>query len=632
MKSRQTIISAQRVFLTLGITALLSACATVSETAYKGGITSQSAPYNEPGNKADNSIESTLEPAEGAFPEEVLYQLLVADIALIRGQFEFSLEKYLRQARETRDIAVIEMANRIASHQANNEATLETALLWLEVTPNQAIAHRAALQAYALLKDPLKALPHAHWLYSNNDDTEAFLAVTSIAEGSIFAEGSSSAEGSKQELIAPLIKAYENLALAPDKQPMVKLAQAILYLESGQLDTAITRVEEFLILAPDNQRGLLFLAQTLQQQNRITEALSRLEEALQRMPDNQSLRLQYARFLTITDRQQAIVQFEILRLKNQSNQQVNFLLGLLYLNQGAAVPAADLFKQASSDPSLYADAQYHLGTIADRQGDIAGALRHYRQVRNGRNYLASVSRTALLLTKLESINTARSYLQQLRAEQPDRSPSLFQIESNLLLGSDQPDLAFSVLSHGLQAHPNNTQLLYARSMVAELQDNFQLAERDLRALLDQDADNSEALNALGYTMLLHTDRHTEAHKFIQRAYLLNPGDPAILDSLGWVLFVLGDAQQALPYLEKAMGIMVDPEIAAHLGEVQWFLGDRQAAIHTWKRGLEQNPDHKTLKETVDRHRKHSEEPLGAETFGIESMPTTSNKPSGEQTP
>ena len=412
----------------------------------------------------------------------------------------------------------------------------------------------------------------------------------------------------------------------------MKLAQAILYREAGQLEIAVKTVEQFLLLAPDNQRGLLFLVQTLQQQDRMTEALSRLEEALQRVPNNQSLRLQYARFLTITDRSQAIAQFEILRLKNSDNQQVNFLLALLYLNQGSVERAVNLFKQAATDPSLYADAQYHLGSIADRQGDIGSALLHYREVRNGRNYLASASRTALLLAELQSMDIARTYLQQLRLEQPSQSASLFQVESNLLLGSDQPDLAFTVLSNGLQAHPNNTQLLYARSMVAELQDNFELAERDLRSLLTQDADNSTALNALGYTMLIHTDRHTEAHKLIKRAYLLNPGDPAILDSLGWVLFILGDAQQALSYLEKAMAIMTDPEIAAHLGEVQWFLGDRQAAMQTWKRGFKQGPDHKTLKETVDRHRKHFEEALDAEAFGIESTSTIINKPSDEKTP
>lgn len=609
--TRNTVISAQRIFIMLSITVMLSSCATVSKNV--ADITTQ------PEKEATQAI-VTPEAAIGTFPEEVLYQLLVADIALIRGQFEPALEKYLQQARETRDIAVIEMANRIASHQGNTQAVLETAQLWLEAAPDQATPHRALLHAYAMLADPLKALPHAYWLYINENDIEAFLAVTAIAEGS------------KQELIEPLIEAYQSLDLEPDKQPAVKLAEAILYRESGELETAVKTAEQFLTLVPDNQRGLLFLVQTLHQQDRMAEALSLIEEALQRMPDNQSLRLQYARFLTLADRPQAIVQFEILRLKNPDNQQVNFLLALLYLNQGAAAPAIDLFVQASSDPSLYADAQYHLGTIADRQGDSAGALVHYRQVRNGRNYLAAASRTAVLLSDLQGLDIARIYLQQLRAEQPNRSSSLFQVESNLLLGSDQPDQAFATLSHGLETHPNDIQLLYARSMVAELQDNFQIAEQDLRALLAQDADNSAALNALGYTMLIHTDRRDEAHKLIKRAYLLNPGDPAILDSLGWVLFVLGDAQQALPYLEKAMAIMADPEIAAHLGEVQWFLGDRQAAVQTWKRGLEQDPDHQTINETIERHRKHYGEHLDAESFGIESMPSSIVEPSAEQTP
>lgn len=623
MKRRQTIISAQRVFFTLGITALLSACATVHETISPETVSPET--ISPEAIAPEPVAPGEMESGEMAFPKEVLYQLLVADIALIRGQFEFALEKYLQQARETRDIAVIEMANRIASHQGDSVAVLETALLWLEVTPQQAMAHHAALHAYAMQGDPLKALPHAYWLYQNKDDVEAFLAVTAIGQGS-------RQDLPERELVAPLIKAYENLVLAPGKQATVKLAQAILYLEGGEPEMAIKTAEQFLTLAPDNQRGLLFLAQTLQQQDRIIEALGLIEEALQRMPNNQSLRLQYARFLTLTDRPQAIVQFEMLRLKNPDNQQVNFLLGLLYLNQGSAAPAVDLFKQASSDPSLYADAHYHLGTIADRRGDTGSALQHYRQVYSGRNYLASASRAAQLLTELENIEVARTYLQQLRIEQPNQSPSLFQIESNLLLGSDQPDQAFAVLSAGLQTYPNDTRLLYARSMVAELQDNFVLAERDLRAILAQDADNSAALNALGYSMLLHTDRYKEAHKLIKRAYLLNPGDPAILDSLGWVLFVLGDAQQALPYLEKAMAIMVDPEIAAHLGEVQWFLGDRQAAMQSWKRGLEEDPDHKTIKETVERHRKHYGEPLDAEAFGIESVPSNIDKPSGGQTP
>jgi tetratricopeptide (TPR) repeat protein len=101
-------------------------------------------------------------------------------------------------------------------------------------------------------------------------------------------------------------------------------------------------------------------------------------------------------------------------------------------------------------------------------------------------------------------------------------------------------------------------------------------------------------------MILHTDRLEEAHQLIKKAYLLNPGDPATIDSMGWVLFRMGEPEQALTYLKKAMSIMPDPEIAAHLGEVQWSLGDSDSAMQTWNQGLQQVEDHKTIVTTMRR--------------------------------
>jgi len=249
---------------------------------------------------------------------------------------------------------------------------------------------------------------------------------------------------------------------------------------------------------------------------------------------------------------------------------------------------------------MRADAQYHLATIAEHNGDVNAALQHYQQVAFGRNYLAAASRATILLAQSHGIDQARAYLQSLRRQQPNQASELIQLESNLLVSNNQSDQAINLLSSGLQANPTDAKLLYARSMVAELQNNFALAEQDLRALLAQDADNPTALNALGYTMIVHTDRSEEAYRLIKRAYLLNPGDPAIIDSMGWVLFVMGKAEEALPFLQKAMAILPDPEIAAHLGEVQWFLGNRQAALQTWQRGLAQSPNHPTITSTMQR--------------------------------
>ncbi len=227
-------------------------------------------------------------------------------------------------------------------------------------------------------------------------------------------------------------------------------------------------------------------------------------------------------------------------------------------------------------------------------------LNHYSQVRYGRNYIVAASRLSALLADHRSIDEARQYLQRLRISQPNKAISLFQVESNLLLRMRQPRQALIILSTGLENYPDDPELLYARSMVAEQQDNFALAESDLRSLLAQDEDNATVLNALGYTMILHTDRREEAYKLILRAYSLAPNEPSILDSLGWALFKLGRPIEALEHLTKAFDIVSDPEIASHLGEVLWALEYNEKAIDVWLYALKQNPNHTIILETMLR--------------------------------
>lgn len=542
---------------------------------------------------ADNSAAATETSQSQAdtrpikpFAVDSLYDLLVADMALTRSEFDTALPIYLQQARETRDSAVIELAARVAGYRRDHQASLEMALLWLELEPENPVAHDIAMQSHALIGDAFGALHHAHWLYENLDDLEGFLAVTSIKL--------------EKPQISQLISAYQKLELSSDKQPAVLLASAILLRDIGLLKDAEAKARQFVAAQPDNERGLLLLAQILHQQDRVKEGTVLIADALERQPENRQLRLQYARFLTLTDRNKAIAEFETLRQQNPMDQEINFLLGLLLHNQGNAERAEILFTEATQQPSLRADSQFHLGNIAENRGDVLAATKHYAQVRFGRNFLPAVSRLTILLNRQYGLITARQNLRRLRAEQPQQSVALFQIESNLLLGMNKSDSALSILSDGLQAFPNDSQLLYARSMVAEQLDNFELAEQDLRALIALDGNNATALNALGYTMILHTDRLDEAHRLIKRAYLLNPGDPAIIDSMGWILFHLGQLPEALEYLQKAMNLLPDPEIAAHLGEVQWIMGDRDTALQTWHQSLQQAPEHPIILETMQR--------------------------------
>jgi tetratricopeptide (TPR) repeat protein len=160
--------------------------------------------------------------------------------------------------------------------------------------------------------------------------------------------------------------------------------------------------------------------------------------------------------------------------------------------------------------------------------------------------------------------------------------------------------AAEVFGQALTEFPLDQRLLYARALARVAADDLVGAEADLRRILSVDPDNSQALNALGYTLADRTDRQAEALGYIERALALAPEESAILDSMGWVLYRLGRTEEALEYLTRAYERATDAEIAAHYGEVLWVLGRQEEAKTVWKKALEATPDDPVLQETIQR--------------------------------
>ena len=137
-------------------------------------------------------------------------------------------------------------------------------------------------------------------------------------------------------------------------------------------------------------------------------------------------------------------------------------------------------------------------------------------------------------------------------------------------------------------------------MLAEKRNDLAQMEQDLRLIIQREPDNAMALNALGYTLADRTTRYSEARDLIQKAHSLNPDDPAILDSLGWVNYRLGNLSEAETYLRKALERFPDHEVAAHLGEVLWAQGKQSEARKVWATALQSQPDSAVLRDTMLR--------------------------------
>lgn len=153
-------------------------------------------------------------------------------------------------------------------------------------------------------------------------------------------------------------------------------------------------------------------------------------------------------------------------------------------------------------------------------------------------------------------------------------------------------------ARGLAAFPDNQELLYARALMWERQDQIGRAEADLRRLLVIEPDNVAALNALGYTLADRTDRYREALELIDRARVAEPGNAAIIDSYGWVLFKLGKPRAALDHLRHAYALQQDPDIASHLGQVLWVLGQKDEARKHFDEARRLDPDNRSLQRAL----------------------------------
>ena len=182
----------------------------------------------------------------------------------------------------------------------------------------------------------------------------------------------------------------------------------------------------------------------------------------------------------------------------------------------------------------------------------------------------------------------------------DYAIQLYLIEVETLSANNQGERAWKVIQQALQQYPDDMNLLYTRAMQAEKRNDLAQMEKDLRLIIQREPDNAMALNALGYTLSDRTTRYAEAKTLIEQAHQLTPEDPAVLDSLGWVNFRLGNLDEAERLLRQALERFPDQEVAAHLGEVLWNNGKQREAKQIWSKFLKDQPDSPVLRGTIKR--------------------------------
>lgn len=560
------------VILALGST-LLAACA--------------STPSPPPPEAATVAAEADIEERpERAFPAESIYPLLVAEFAIRRRDYQTALDKYLEQASLLEDAGVSSHSTHLAQFVQDDARALQAAELWLEQEPDSLEANNTAATLLARSGRPVEALPHLLVVARSGKQ----------ANFPMLLQGFSQIDSGQQ---SQLVQGLNEILLEFPQDPALLLTLALINTEFKQYEQALERLAVLFEVEPYQHQALLLEARILAQTD-AKKPFKRIEQTLKTNPEDNRLRLEYAKLLTSKDMDAAREQFEILSAQNPEDADLLLSLALINREVGDDLIAKAYLNKVLATGKRADEAHYYLGRIAEDEKQAQEALSNYMQIGDSRQYLAANQRIGYILVNGGQIEASHSWFNQQRQKYPARSEQLFGIEADILGSAGQMQASLAVLNAGIDAYPDSASLRYARSMLGQKQSDMAMMEADLRAILARDPNNATALNALGYTLADQTDRIEEAYSLISRALELDPGEPAILDSMGWVLFRMGDLEQAIEYLTQAYAAFPDPEVAAHLGEVLWVNGDFEKAKQIWQGALFKAPNHPVLRSTLDR--------------------------------
>ena len=200
-------------------------------------------------------------------------------------------------------------------------------------------------------------------------------------------------------------------------------------------------------------------------------------------------------------------------------------------------------------------------------------------------------------------DTVKPAISLLRQQTPaQQENTLLQLQSLLAKAKNETEAlrAFYEIASTVKVPLKDPGLLYTYAMSAEKAGRSDVMEKTLREILRKYPNDTNSLNALGYSLADRSIKLPEALALISKAHQLSPKDGFILDSLAWVNFRLGKNTLALEQLQQAFTMKPEADIAAHTGEVLWEMNRRPEAEEMWRQGQKIDANNATLKETVKR--------------------------------
>lgn len=543
-----------------------------------------------------------------ALDAELLYDLLLAEIAGRRGHHQKALESLSRAAYQSRDRRIVARAVRLAVRAQDHQRVIELSRLLADIAEPD-FRHQLAL---------------AHAQFQTGHDEQAFALLIDLARAQ--GTGGEGGEAGLRAIAAVLAKQTPERILprfrakiAPwPRDPQLALTIALLALELER-DTAFRDlIARALRLRPNWESAALLKLNYLADKSP-PQMPPYADGYLRKFPASQRFRIRYARLLLrANDTDKSLAQLESALRRDPKSSDALFTSALILFERDDLRGALKRMRRYLALNPNNAQARLYLADIHSARRDYAAAAQTLRAVASAEYRFDAQLALGAVIAHRDGIDAGIRHLRELAARSEGEAVRVILAQDSLYREFDLLERAKAALDAGLERIPGHPDLLYNRGLLAAQLNLLELHERDMRALLAQQPDNAHAYNALGYTLADQTERLDEALELITTALDMLPNDPFILDSMGWVHFRIGNLALAIDYLRRALAGRKEAEIAAHLGEALWVAGNKREAREIWEMGKQWAPDNATLLDTLERFTGDGDGGGGDDGGGVDS--------------
>lgn len=522
-----------------------------------------------------------------------IYKFLLANIALDRGQPILAKEHLEQLLNFTKDPQIAEILTELAIETEDYELLKIASQEWAELAKGNVEAQLMAVSA---------------WLVADQSLVEKFLQQAIQADPEkIDSKLSALLPTFPEKYKKSLQQALKSLTNKNPNNPINQLCFAQVSAQLNNIKIAQQATKIALKLQPSLTNAIFLQAKLIRYSTKSDpKALNYLQQQMINFPKNEELQLFFANALI--DNNKNIEALTILKklfksLNREIKLEANLLAAEIYvqtptlnLNQ-AKICLNELINADIISSKIY----FMLAQIAEKQGNHNEAIRIYTTIIEEPYHIVSFFRAALLLANDDQFSEAIEVLNQAQPSSLLEKKQLLLFQIELALELKDLLLAMNQSNKGLEILPNDIDFLYAHSIVASLNNQVLVAEKDLKNIINIQPDNHNALNALGFILTPDTNRQQEAFNYLQQALKLAPDNPTYMDSMGLLLYRMGKISDSLEILYSAYKLSHNLNIAVHLGEVLWESGKTQQAKAIWKKAWQADPNDEELINVLNQY-------------------------------